>query len=132
MKLLDRVEKFAQRQVYKKESWVVCTDGCEGKFKSRSLKLSSEEIGGSFTRYYFNCPHCNKDYTSYYMTPKIQEITDQLAIQAEELQRLSNKAKANKSFKLQKQIEKAHRKWQATKQKALREQERVKAQFKGV
>lgn len=73
-------------------------DQCEKTFVP---EIKTQQLAGYVERVYFTCPHCNKDYTSYYsnvLVKKKQEKVRELAAKYEK-ERGKNPKQAEKTFK---------------------------------
>ena len=45
---------------------------CDKCKKESIIEVKTEQLEGNIERVYFTCPHCGKDYTSYYTNVLVQ------------------------------------------------------------
>lgn len=64
---------------------IYCNDGCQKEFPFTKAGIGFETLPNNIERHYLECPHCKKQYTSYYLNDDIKMI------QAE-IKRLSGKS----------------------------------------
>lgn len=81
-------------------------DKCKKEFVA---EVKTEKLEGNIERVYFTCPHCGKDYTSYYTNILVQIKQRKVRELAEkyEKERGKNPRQAEKTFKQYQKAKKA-------------------------
>ncbi len=51
---------------------VACNKGCGKEFKIKAL--NSRRLKDDIDQLYFTCPHCKREYVTYYLNDKIREM----------------------------------------------------------
>lgn len=74
-----------------------CNDGCQKEFRPTQIKTGTEMLEGNIERHYIECPHCNQQYTSYYMDDNMREIQAQIImLQKKEPLKIKQRNRLNK------------------------------------
>lgn len=99
---------------------MVTCDKCSKDFK---IELKEEEVKDRISKVYFNCPHCNKEYISYYTSVLIKLKQDKIKKIQEEY---------NKIIKIDKERGvKIFKQYQGLKREIIREMNKLEKRIEG-